>query len=333
MSVLVTGGAGYIGSVTVEELIKRGEKVVVLDDLSKGHREAVHPSAQFIQGDIGDETLLNKVITKYAIDSVIHFAAVSLVGESVQMPKVYYDINLMKSMRLLNSMIKNNVRNFIFSSTAAVYGEPEHIPILESDKTQPVNPYGKSKLFFEQILEDYGKAYGLKYISLRYFNAAGASENYGEDHNPETHLIPIVLDVASGKRNYVEVYGDDYPTKDGSCIRDYIHIIDLAEAHILALEALRKSRGQACLSPTNIYNLGNGNGYSVFEVINCVKEVSGKNIPIKIGKRRVGDPSILVASSEKIKRELGWQPRFPSLKSIIESAYKWKLKYRDGYKN
>jgi len=326
MSILVTGGAGYIGSVTVEELVKRGEEVVVLDDLSKGYKRAVHSSAKFVKGDIGDETLLNKVITNYAIDSVIHFAAVSLVGESMEIPENYYDINLVKSMKLLNSMLRNGVKKIIFSSTAATYGEPQNIPILESDKTNPVNPYGRTKLFFEHILEDYDKAYGLKYISLRYFNAAGASESYGEDHHPETHLIPIILEVVRGKRNYVEVYGDDYPTKDGSCIRDYIHIIDLAEAHILGLEALREE------AKSTIYNLGNGNGYSVFEVINCVKEVSGKNIPIKIGKRRVGDPSILVASSEKIKKELGWKPRYPELKSIVQSAYSWRLKYPEGYK-
>jgi len=332
MSILVAGGAGYIGSVTVEELVKRGEEVVILDDLSKGYKRAVHPSAKFVKGDIGDEMLLDKVIKDYVIDSVIHFAAVSLVGESMKMPENYFDINVVRSLKLLNSMLRNGVKKIIFSSTAAVYGEPQNIPILESEETNPVNNYGKTKLFFEETLDVYRKAYGLKYISLRYFNAAGASENYGENHNPETHLIPIILEVVQGKRDYVEVYGDDYPTKDGSCIRDYIHIIDIAEAHILALEALRKSRIQAYLSPTDIYNLGNGNGYSVFEVINCVKEVSGKNIPIKIGKRRVGDPSILVASSEKIKKELGWKPRFPELKSIVQSAYSWRLKYPEGYK-
>jgi len=327
MSILVTGGAGYIGSILVEELIKKERNVVVLDNLCKGHRMAIHPKAEFIKGDIADDELLDYLLSKHRIDAVIHFAAQSLVGESVENPQKYYHDNVIKSIRLLDSMIRNSVKCIIFSSTAAIYGDPINVPILETDPTHPINPYGKTKLLIESVMEDYDKAFGLKYVSLRYFNAAGTSENYGEDHYPETHLIPIVLEVVQGKRKCVTVFGDDYPTEDGTCIRDYIHVIDLAIAHILALEYLKHEMN------SNIFNLGNGNGHSVKEVVDIARKVTGHKIPVTIGPRRPGDPARLVASSEKIKKVLNWEPRYPELQKIIESAYKWKQRCPNGYEN
>jgi UDP-glucose 4-epimerase len=312
MNILVTGGAGYIGSVVVEELINDGRSVVVLDDLSKGHRESVHPDATFVEGDIADQHLVERTLRDHGVVAVVHMAASSLVGESVKFPEKYYENNVVKGLKLLGAMHAAGVDRFVFSSTAAVYGEPENIPILETDRTVPTNPYGETKLAFEGELD----RSGVKFASLRYFNAAGASEKYGEQHDPETHLIPLVLQAAAGKLESVNVFGDDYPTRDGTCVRDYIHVIDLARAHILALDALSEKN--------KIYNLGcGGDGYTVREVIDAAREVTGRDIPVKMGPRREGDPAVLVASSEKINRELGWSPQFQDLKTIIASAWKW----------
>ncbi|MDQ3800036.1 MAG: UDP-glucose 4-epimerase GalE [Acidobacteriota bacterium] len=316
MRILVTGGAGYIGSVVTEELIKDGHSVVVYDNLVKGHREAVAPQAEFIFGDLTETEKLFDVLRRHETEAVIHMAAHSLVGESVENPAKYYQNNVVAGLSLLDAMNEASVKKLVFSSTAAVYGEPEKQPITETDKTQPTNPYGETKLAFEQALKWYEKAYGIRYASLRYFNAAGASEKFGERHDPETHLIPIILQAAQGKREYIEVYGDDYPTPDGTCIRDYIHVIDLARAHIAALQILDERSA--------IYNLGcGGEGYSVKQVIDTAKEVTGKEINVRYGKRRAGDPAMLIASSGKIRQELGWQPERQNLKEIIESAWNW----------
>ncbi|MDI6703418.1 MAG: UDP-glucose 4-epimerase GalE [bacterium] len=324
--ILVTGGAGYIGSHTVKELTKRGFETVVYDNLEKGHREAV-VDGEFVLGDLADLDTLRETFTKHRIDSVIHFAADSEVGESVKNPAKYFQNNVANGLNLLRVMLENGVKKIVFSSTAAVYGEPERIPILESDKTLPTNPYGESKLIFENILKYYELAYGLRYISLRYFNAAGADPDglIGEDHNPETHLIPLVLQTALGLKDEVEIFGTDYDTPDGTCIRDYIHVTDLAEAHILALEALAKG------GESKIYNLGNGNGYSVKEVIEVAKKVVRREIKTVLSERRQGDPSILVASSEKIMRELGWKPKYEKLETIIETAWNWYKSNRAGW--
>jgi UDP-glucose 4-epimerase len=314
MRVLVTGGAGYIGSVVSEQLVSDGHEVVVYDNLSKGHREAVVAGARLVEGDLHDAEKLRETLN--GIDAVIHMAAFSLVGESVEAPSKYYHNNVVAGLVLLDAMRDCGVKRIVFSSTAATYGEPEAQPIVESSPTNPTNPYGESKLAFEKAMHWYERAYGLRYASLRYFNAAGASEKCGEDHDPETHIIPITLQVAAGKRSHVEIYGDDYPTEDGTCVRDYIHVIDLARAHILALDVLNERSA--------IYNLGcGGDGYSVRDVIDTARRVTGKDIPIRMGPRRPGDPAVLIASSDKIKSELGWQPQFQDLGVIVESAWRW----------
>ena len=316
MRVLVTGGAGYIGSVVSEQLVSDGHEVVVYDNLSKGHRDAVVAGARFVEGDLHDAEKLRETLN--GIDAVIHMAAFSLVGESVEAPSKYYHNNVVAGLVLLDAMRDRGVKRIVFSSTAATYGEPEAQPIFESAPTNPTNPYGESKLAFEKAMHWYERAYGLRYASLRYFNAAGASEECGEDHDPETHIIPITLQVAAGKRSHVEIYGDDYPTEDGTCVRDYIHVIDLARAHILALDVLNERSA--------IYNLGcGGDGYSVRDVIDTARRVTGKDIPVRMGPRRPGDPAVLIASSDKIKSELGWQPQFQDLGVIIESAWRWML--------
>ncbi len=325
MSVCVIGGAGYIGSITVERLIDAGREVVVYDNLSKGHRDAVIDGAHFVKGDHGDESLLKSTLERFGCTAVMHFSALSLVGESVRNPLLYYENNVAKGVALLRAVIAAGISHFIFSSTAAVYGEPKSIPISEDDATVPTSPYGNTKLAFENLLWDTGRTGDFRCVALRYFNAAGATDKFGEDHNPETHLIPLVLQVAAGKRDFINVFGNDYPTKDGSCIRDYVHVADLADAHLLALEYLEND-GQS-----NVFNLGNGEGFSVFDVIDAARKVTGKEIKEKIVGRRAGDPAILVASSEKIKRVLGWKPQHPRLESIIASAWKWHSTHLDGY--
>jgi UDP-glucose 4-epimerase len=294
--------------------VSDGHEVVVYDNLSKGHRDAVVSGARFVEGDLHDAEKLRETLN--GINAVIHMAAFSLVGESVESPSKYYDNNVVAGLVLLDAMRDCGVKRIVFSSTAATYGEPEAQPILESAPTSPTNPYGESKLAYERAMHWYERAYGLRYASLRYFNAAGASEQCGEDHDPETHIIPITLQVAAGKRSHVEIYGDDYPTEDGTCVRDYIHVIDLARAHILALDVLNERSA--------IYNLGcGGDGYSVREVIDTARRVTGKDIPVRMGPRRPGDPAVLIASSDKIKSELGWQPQFQDLGVIIGSAWRW----------
>ncbi|HKV34405.1 MAG TPA: UDP-glucose 4-epimerase GalE [Pyrinomonadaceae bacterium] len=324
MRVLVTGGAGYIGSVVTEQLIGDGHEVVVYDDLSKGHRAAVVQGAELVHARLSDVAVLSKTLADRKIEAVIHMAASSLVGESVENPGKYYVNNVVTGLVLLDAMMLGDVKRLVFSSTAAVYGEPEAQPIEESAPTNPTNPYGETKLAFEHALKWFDRAYGLRYASLRYFNAAGATENCGEDHDPETHIIPITLQAAAGQRSHVEIYGEDYPTPDGTCIRDYIHVIDLARAHIQALEALSEG--------SRIYNLGcGGAGYSVREVIDTAQRVTGREIPTRFGPRRAGDPAILVASSDRIKSELGWRPKFQDLGLIVDSAWRWMQTHPNGY--
>lgn len=325
MNVLVLGGAGYIGSVCAEYLLEAGHSVAVVDNLSRGHREAIPEKAACFLGDIGDERFMNEVFSSFHADAVMHLCALSLVGESVINPSLYYQNNVAAGISLLRVMLAQNVRKIIFSSTAAVYGEPSETPIHEDLPKAPVNPYGKSKLMFEEVLADLASADGLRAISLRYFNAAGATAARGEDHHPETHLIPLVLDAALGRRECVTVFGTDYPTPDGSCIRDYIHVADLARAHLLALEYLDKVNG------AEAFNLGNGQGFSVLEIIEAAKEVTGRSIPVRIGRRRAGDPAILVASAQKAHKTLGWKPAFTDVREIIASAWRWKLAHPNGY--
>lgn len=314
MNILVTGGAGYIGSVVVEECIAAGHKTFVIDNLEKGHREMVHEGAGFFEGDIGDAPLLEKIFRDERIDTVIHMAAYSLVGESVDHPGKYYRNNVTNGMSLLDAMVACGVKNIVFSSTAATYGEPEESPITEDFPNVPTNPYGESKLAFERALKWFERAHGLRYVSLRYFNAAGATERCGEMHDPETHIIPIVLQAAAGLRESVQIYGDDYPTKDGTCVRDYIHVTDLARAHVLAVAS----------GSSGIYNLGcGGDGYTVKEVIETARAVTGRDIKAEVAPRRPGDPAVLVAGSGRIKEELGWAPEFQNLRLIVESAWNW----------
>jgi UDP-glucose 4-epimerase len=324
MRVMVTGGAGYIGSVVTEELLRDGHDVVVFDNLQKGHRQAVVAPAVFVRADLTDKATVAQTLSTHRIEAVIHMAADSLVGESCEQPAKYYQNNVVAGLNLLEAMRENGVGRLVFSSTAATYGEPQKQPIEETDPNRPTNPYGESKLAFERALHWYEQAYDLRFAVLRYFNAAGASEQCGEDHDPESHLIPIALQVAAGTRDSIQVYGDDYPTPDGTCVRDYIHVIDLARAHILALGALAQG--------SRLYNLGcGGAGYSVNEVLGAAREVTGKEIRAIVGPRRAGDPSVLIASSEKIKRELGWQPQFQDLRVIIQSAWKWMQAHPNGY--
>jgi UDP-glucose 4-epimerase len=327
MRVLVTGGAGYIGSVVTEELIKDGHEVVVYDSLYKGHRGAISDGAVFVHADLADASTLRETLESNQIEAVVHMAADSLVGESCVEPAKYYRNNVVNGLILLDAMRAAAVQRIVFSSTAATYGQPDQVPIEETAPNDPTNPYGESKLAFEHAMRWYAEAYQLRFASLRYFNAAGASEKCGEDHAPESHIIPIALQVAAGTREFVEVYGDDYPTPDGTCLRDYIHVIDLARAHILALKALANSSAGG-----RIYNLGcGGDGYSVKQVLETARAVTGKNIPARIGPRRAGDPAVLVASSEKIQRELGWNPQFQDLRVIIETAWRWMQSHPNGY--
>jgi UDP-glucose 4-epimerase len=320
MNVLVTGGAGYIGSVVTEDLSACGHHVVVFDNLSKGHTDAVVESALFVQGDLQDGEAVEATLRAHGIDAVVHMAADSLVGESVTNPAKYYRNNVVGGLSLLNAMRAAGVGRLVFSSTAAVYGEPERQPIEEDAPVRPTNPYGETKLAFEHALRWYGEAYGLRAVSLRYFNAAGASERNGERHDPETHLVPLVLQAASRARPDVTVFGTDYPTPDGTCIRDYIHVLDLARAHVMTLEAL-----EASTEPLRVFNLGCGGGFSVREVIATAETVTGTKIPVREGPRRAGDPAVLVASSARLTRELGWQPARQNLATIIESAWRWMV--------
>ncbi len=323
MKVLVTGGAGYIGSITVEQLIESGEQVVVFDNLSQGHRAAVHPDAVFVKGDLADHAAVDTVCAEHRPDAVMHFASYTLVGESMAQPFLYLGDNVINGLNLLQSAVKHGVRSFILSSTANLFDEPQRIPIDETEKIVPGSPYGESKHILERVLYWLDRTQGLRYAALRYFNAAGASEQRGEDHDPETHLIPIVLEVAQGKRDKVTIFGDDYPTHDGTCVRDYIHVIDLAQAHILALSALDEG--------SRSYNLGNGQGFTVKEVIETAREVTGHPIPAETSARRAGDPPVLIAGSENIRRELGWKPKYPNLRDIIESAWHWHKAHPNGY--
>ena len=326
MNILVTGGAGYIGSQVALDLARNGHHPVIIDNLSKGHRAAVK-AGRLIEGELGDLEFVKNILTTEKIEAVIHLAADSLVGESVQNPAKYFRNNIGNGIKLLDAMIDCDVKLFVLSSTAAVYGEPERTPITEDHPKKPTNPYGFSKLTLEGILDAYDRAYGLRYISLRYFNAAGAdpSGEIGEDHQPESHLIPIVLQTALGLRENIHLFGTDYPTPDGTCIRDYIHVADLSQAHLLALQALASG------ASSNIYNLGNGRGYSNLEVIEAARQVTGKSIKVVNAARRPGDPAILVASSERIKRELGWNPQYPDLKTIISTAWNWHRNHPQGY--
>ncbi len=321
LTVLIAGGAGYIGTHMVKDLLGKGCRVITLDNLSTGHADLL-PGGHFIKGDLGDSALLDNLFSQNSIDAVMHFAAFSLVGESVKNPLKYYTNNVSATTNLLTAMIKHNVKYFIFSSTAAVYGEPDKIPIKEHHPCNPTNPYGVSKITVERILDHCDKAYGLQYVSLRYFNAAGADESgtIGERHDNETHLIPLVLKVATGEREDIRIFGTDYPTPDGTCIRDYIHVSDLSQAHLLALTKLVNG------GKSDVYNLGNSKGYSVKEVIETARKVTGRPVPVIEDDKRPGDPAILVASSDKIKRELGWKPRYENLEKIINTAWLWHKK-------
>ena len=328
MAILVLGGAGYIGSHTVYELIDAGRDVVVADNLLTGFRAAVHPKARFYQLDIRDRSALDELFTKEKIEGVIHFAASSQVGESMSNPLKYYNNNLYGTMVLLQAMVAHGVDKIVFSSTAATYGEPENIPILETDKTLPTNCYGETKLAMEKMMAWTSQAHGLRYVALRYFNASGAhpSGEIGEAHDPETHLIPVILQVPNAQREKLFIFGDDYPTKDGTCIRDYIHVTDLAQAHILALDYLLKG------GENDVFNLGNGVGFTNLEVVEMARKVTGHPIPTVIAPRRTGDPARLIASSEKAKTILGWIPRYADLETIVASAWNWHKKHPYGYK-
>ena len=326
MSILVTGGAGYIGSHCVAALIDRGVDVAVVDDLSKGHRAALK-GGRFYQGSVADKEFLNRVFERESIEAVIHFAAYSLVGESMQIPEQYFRNNVTAGLSLIETMIAHKVPYLVFSSTAATFGEPEHIPIVETDRQVPTNPYGESKLMVEHMLKWCDQAHGLKYCALRYFNVAGAwaDGSIGEDHRPETHLIPVILQVAQGKRDKLSLFGTDYPTKDGTCVRDYIHVEDLIDAHMLALDYLRAG------NPSAAFNLGNGQGFSNREIIEAARRVTGHPIPVTEEGRRPGDPATLIASSQKAMDVLGWQPKYTHVEDIIATAWKWHSAHPNGY--
>jgi UDP-glucose-4-epimerase GalE len=325
MRILVTGGAGYIGSHAVRLFLARGHDVWVYDNLSYGHRAAV-PAERLIVGDLAEQPRLDQALVEHRIEAVVHFAAFAYVGESVEQPAKYYQNNLVNTLHLLDAMRRLRIDRIVFSSTCATYGVPEKVPITEDEKQKPINPYGNTKLAVERALADYAAAYNWGFAALRYFNASGASPDgdIGEDHDPETHLIPLVLQAVMGQRPAITVFGDDYPTPDGTCIRDYIHVNDLAEAHLLALENLTPGKQMH-------YNLGTGQGYSVREVIRLAEEVTGKPVPVKQGPRRAGDPPALVASADKVRRELGWTPRYPDLRAILETAWNWHRRHPKGY--
>jgi UDP-glucose 4-epimerase len=325
MQILLTGGAGYIGSVVSEQLLERGHHVVVFDNLFQGHRQAVHPQAELVQGNLSDRESVARVFDTHSIEAVMHFASYTLVGESMQKPFLYLGDNVTNGLNLLQEALGHDVRRFILSSTANLFDRPAKIPIVEDELIVPGSPYGESKYILERILAWLDRTAGLRYAALRYFNAAGASRRFGEDHDPETHLIPLVLKVALGKLPQIQIFGDDYPTRDGTCVRDYIHVIDLADAHIRALEALDQG--------SRVYNLGNGQGFSVQEVIETARRITGHPIPAAARERRPGDPATLIAASEKIRSQLGWQPKYPELGAIIETAWAWHRDHPDGYRD
>ncbi|NME84266.1 UDP-glucose 4-epimerase GalE [Clostridium sp. SM-530-WT-3G] len=327
MSILVCGGAGYIGSHTVYKLIEQGKDVVIVDNLQSGHIDAVNPKAKFYKGDIRDAEILDKIFTENNIECVVHFAANSLVGESMVKPLLYFNNNVYGMQVLLESMVKHNIKNIVFSSTAAVYGEPKRIPILEDDDTCPTNPYGETKLAMEKMMKWCDKAYGIKFVALRYFNAAGSlgDGTLGEDHNPETHLIPLILQVPLKKREAITVFGTDYNTPDGTCLRDYIHVLDLADAHIKAVEYLKAG------NESNVFNLGNGVGFSVKEMIKAAEEVTNQDIKVILGDRRAGDPAQLIASSDKARTILGWTPKYTDVKQIIKDAWAFHVAHPNGF--
>ncbi|NWG19947.1 MAG: UDP-glucose 4-epimerase GalE [Chloroflexi bacterium] len=325
MKVLVTGGAGYIGSICAAELLAAGHEVVVIDNLYQGHRAAVPSGAAFVEGDLRDTDAIARLFDQHRdFDGIMHFASFTLVGESMQQPLKYLRDNLVAGANLLEHAVANGVRRFILSSTANLFDDPEKMPIEPDERIVPGSPYGESKYFLERMLYWFERIYGLKYACLRYFNAAGDTPDRGEHHEPEYHLIPIVMQVALGQREKLTIFGGDYPTKDGTCVRDYIHVLDLAQAHILALEALDRLGSRK-------YNLGNGNGFTNLEVVQTAQRVTGRSIPYEIGPRRPGDPAVLIASAEAIRHELGWQPRFPELEQIISSAWEWHSRHPNGY--
>ena len=329
MAILVCGGAGYIGSHAVHQLIARGEEVVIVDNLQTGHRGALHPQAVFCEGDIRDAAALDRIFTERSIDAVIHFAANSLVGESMEQPLLYFNNNVYGMQVLLEAMVRHGVDKIVFSSTAAVYGEPKRVPIHEDDETCPTNTYGETKLTMEKMMKWVSRASGVRYVSLRYFNAAGAlpDGSIGEDHKTETHLIPLILQVPTGRRDHITVYGDDYLTPDGTCLRDYIHVVDLADAHMRALDYLRRG------GESDIFNLGSGSGFSVKEMIAAAEKATGKAIAVEIGARRAGDPAQLIASSEKARTVLGWQPQFTDVEEVIGTAWRWHAAHPHGYED
>lgn len=327
MAILVTGGAGYIGSATVEMLRAQKREVVILDNLVYGHREAVFSDTPFYEGSIGDVELVKRILSEHDIEACIHFAAYAYVGESVTKPSVYYENNVVQGLRFLTTLTEAGMKRIVFSSSCATYGEPQRLPLDETHPQHPTSPYGMTKLMFEHIMHDFDTAYGLRFVALRYFNACGATPQRGEDHDPETHLIPLVLWTAQGKRPHISVFGSDYDTPDGTCVRDYIHITDLASAHLAALDYLQNDGASTAI------NLGNGLGYSVLEVIETAREITGKHIEVKMEPRRAGDPSHLIADAKKAREVLGWQTRYPSLKEIIGTAWEWHEAHPDGYKS
>ncbi len=324
MRIFVSGGAGYIGSVAVDHMIAAGYEVMVYDSLYMGHREALSAQAEFVEGDLADRRLLHDTMRGFAPEGIMHFASHTLVGESVEKPFLYLGENTQNAINLIEGAIESGAKRFILSSTANLFDEPERIPIGPEERIVPGSPYGESKYFIERLLHWANVTKGLRFAALRYFNAAGCTERLGEDHTPETHLIPLILQVALGQREEIRVFGNDYDTPDGSCVRDYVHVEDLASAHRLALEKLETEERL-------FYNLGNGNGFSVLEVIEAARRVTGHSIPTAMAGRRAGDPAVLIADSSKIKRELGWEPRYPTIESIVESAWAWHSKHPDGY--
>ena len=324
MKVLVTGAAGYIGSVVTEQLVEQGYQVIGIDNLKAGHRAAVHPRAEFVQGDLLDPGGCKALLKAKPVDAVVHLAAEALVDVSMRDPGLFFQVNVTGGINLLEAMVEAGVKRIVFSSTAAVYGEPKQVPIAEDDPREPVNPYGESKLAFERMMEWYRRAHGLNYVTLRYFNACGATERYGEFHDPETHIIPVLFDVALGQRKEFRLFGTDYDTPDGSCVRDYIHVADIARAHLLALGAIDRIGARA-------YNMGNRLGYSNAQVVEEVRRVTGRPIPVVPSARRPGDPARLVASSDRIRNELSWTPQYPDLSSMVETAWAWRQKHPHGY--